>query len=368
MPVKLLGIIPSIAYNIILPLWYSLLVIGAYSIGWNITRALLIHRDGETSPGARKLFGKPFAAGIFTALLLAFVGNLGTVRLIEQTLRTMGAGGAAIEGASFLNKLVWFFKGFGLLLKGMPMPLYPGDWYWFPSRVIPGDPITEFPYFTFLYADLHRPPDRDACRVFAVAWGLSALLSSSILEKAGRESGLEIALSFFIGALVLARLKPTNPGITTPFCCLTFCLLGYNGLNYQPIFGSDIKAWWRRLLPALGMIAALTGLSMLLYSPFNRLFHPGYNQIGLWTGDRTPLSSYFTHWGLLLFIIVFWYAWETYQWLAVTPLSALKRLEPHKNLLKISGLVLGGLLALLFTSQVSPLIDVPMRPGRSSCC
>jgi uncharacterized membrane protein len=109
------------------------------------------------------------------------------------------------------------------------------------------------------------------------------------------------------------------------------------------------------------MIAALTGLSMLLYSPFNRLFHPGYNQIGLWTGDRTPLSSYFTHWGLLLFIIVFWYAWETYQWLAVTPLSALKRLEPHKNLLKISGLVLGGLLALLLLLKVSAaLIVVPM--------
>ncbi len=361
MPVKLLGIIPSIAYNIILPLWYSLLVIGAYSIGWNITRALLIHRDGETSPGARKLFGKPFAAGIFTALLLAFVGNLGTVRLIEQTLRTMGAGGAAIEGASFLNKLVWFFKGFGLLLKGMPMPLYPGDWYWFPSRVIPGDPITEFPYFTFLYADLHAHLIAMPVAVFAVAWGLSALLSRFHFGEGRARKWLGIALSFFIGALVIGALKPTNTWDYYTFLLLNLCVLGYIGLKYQPIFGSDIKAWWRRLLPALGMIAALTGLSMLLYSPFNRLFHPGYNQIGLWTGDRTPLSSYFTHWGLLLFIIVFWYAWETYQWLAVTPLSALKRLEPHKNLLKISGLVLGGLLALLLLLKVSAaLIVVPM--------
>ncbi len=47
------------------------------------------------------------------------------------------------------------------------------------------------------------------------------------------------------------------------------------------------------------MIVMLVALSMLLYSPFNQLFHPGYNQIGIWTGDRTPLSSYFTHWGLL---------------------------------------------------------------------
>jgi len=109
------------------------------------------------------------------------------------------------------------------------------------------------------------------------------------------------------------------------------------------------------------MIIALTALSMLLYSPFNRLFHPGYNQIGLWTGDRTPLSSYFTHWGLLLFIVVFWYAWESYQWLAATPLSALKRLEPHKNQLKIVALFLAGLLIFLLVLKVSvALIVLPL--------
>ena len=32
-PIKLLGIIPSVAYNIVLPIWYSLLVLGAFSVG-----------------------------------------------------------------------------------------------------------------------------------------------------------------------------------------------------------------------------------------------------------------------------------------------------------------------------------------------
>lgn len=361
MPVKLLGIIPSVAYNIILPLWYSLLVIGAYSIGWNITRAILAAREGETSPELGKLLGKPFAAGLCTALLLAFVGNLGTVKLLVQTLRTMGAAGASVEGALVIDKTIWLFKGLGLLFKGAPMPLYPGDWYWFPSRVIPGDPITEFPYFTFIYADLHAHLIALPIAVFAVAWGLSALLSKARLGEHRPGKWVRAALSFFIGALVIGALKPTNTWDYYTFLILNLCVLGYVGWRYLKVNGLDTKEWLARLLPAAAMIIALTALSMLLYSPFNRLFHPGYNQIGLWTGDRTPLSSYFTHWGLLLFIVVFWYAWESYQWLAATPLSALKRLEPHKNQLKIVALFLAGLLIFLLVLKVSvALIVLPL--------
>jgi YYY domain-containing protein len=358
MPVKLLGIIPSVAYNIILPLWYSLLFIGAYSVGWNITRAILAAREGKNAPELGRVFGKPFAAGLCTALLLAFVGNLGTVRLLSQTLQVMGAGGAAISGASVLSKLSWLFRGFGQLLKGTPMPLYPGDWYWFPSRVIPGDPITEFPYFTFIYADLHAHLIAMPIAVFAVAWGLSALLSKCRWGTGGVGKWLGFALSFFIGALVIGALKPTNTWDYYTFLLLNLFILGYCGWKYLKPAGFVHKEWLARLLPAAGMIVMLVALSMLLYSPFNQLFHPGYNQIGIWTGDRTPLSSYFTHWGLLLFIIVFWYVWETYQLLAVTPLSALKKLEPHQNLLKIGGALFGVLLLVLLFMKVSAAIIV----------
>ena len=361
MPVKLLGIIPSVAYNIVLPLWYSLLVIGAYSVGWNLTRAIIAGREGENAPELSRVFGKPFAAGLCTALLLAFVGNLGTVKLLNQTLQTMGAGGAALDGATILNKLSWFFKGFGLLLKGTQMPLYPGDWYWFPSRVIPGDPITEFPYFTFLYADLHAHLIAMPIVIFAAAWGLSALLTKCRFGETRAAGRLGFALSFFIGALVIGALKPTNTWDYYTFLLLNLFVLGYVGWKYLPPVRFARQARLAKLLPALGMIAALTGLSMLLYLPFNRLFHPGYNQIGIWTGDRTPLGSYFTHWGLLLFIIIFWYAWETYQWLAVTPLSALKKLEPYQNLLKIAGAVFGVLLiALLYLKVTVALVVLPL--------
>ena len=36
-----------------------------------------------------------------------------------------------------------------------------------------------------------------------------------------------------------------------------------------------------------------------------------------------PIWSYLLHWGLILFLIAWWFAWELYQWLATTRLSQL---------------------------------------------
>ena len=155
-PIKLLGIIPSVAYNIVLPIWYSLLVLGAFSVGWNLyegiprSRAL---RAGE--PKTKRVLGNAFWAGLVTVLVLTVLGNLGTVRQIVEGYQSIASGGAILKDAGLGQKITWTFQGFVQFLKGTPMPFYPGDWYWYSSRVIPGDAITEFPYFTFLYADLH---------------------------------------------------------------------------------------------------------------------------------------------------------------------------------------------------------------------
>ena len=57
---------------------------------------------------------------------------------------------------TLLEHFSWFFKGVGNLYKRwVDLPIGFGDWYWVPSRALPGDTITEFPFFTFTYADLH---------------------------------------------------------------------------------------------------------------------------------------------------------------------------------------------------------------------
>ena len=90
----------------------------------------------------------------------------------------------------------------------------------------------------------------------------------------------------------------------------------------------------------------LAGLSLLLYQPFSSWYGQGYNKIIPWTSDRTPFWSYLTHWGVFLFIIVSWMAWETVDWMATTPVSALNRLRPY------AGLIRAGLAALVIMIAV----------------
>jgi hypothetical protein len=72
-PIKLLGTVPSIGYNLALPLLFGMLGLGAYGLAWNLTESL--RRKGM-------LRISPVLAGIGAAVMLALLGNLGEVRFI----------------------------------------------------------------------------------------------------------------------------------------------------------------------------------------------------------------------------------------------------------------------------------------------
>jgi uncharacterized membrane protein len=68
-----------------------------------------------------------------------------------------------------------------------------------------------------------------------------------------------------------------------------------------------------------------------MYQPYRQWYGQGYSKLGLWEGTHTPLSAYLTHWGLFLFLIVSWMAWETREWMATTPAVALIKLRPYEG-------------------------------------
>jgi YYY domain-containing protein len=77
-----------------------------------------------------------------------------------------------------------------------------------------------------------------------------------------------------------------------------------------------------------------------LFYPFTRWLGWGYSQLNVWKGSHTPTLSYLVHWGLFLFVILSWLVWETLDWMANTPLSALRKLKPYLRWIGYSILLL----------------------------
>ena len=190
--VKLLGVIPSVAFNLNLALWYGFLGSAAFSIG----KTLFLHaRKGENDR-------KGNLAGVFTVIGMQVIGNLGTVVQIKNELVELGNAGGGSSGnfSAFWHGLVKLFSGEHLMM-------YKGDWYWIPSRAIPDSSITEFPFFTFLYGDPHAHLFALPITVLVLLW-----LAAMILRVTGGKhfSAGEWLAVFLSGSLLIGTLIPTN--------------------------------------------------------------------------------------------------------------------------------------------------------------
>ena len=327
-PVKLLGIVPSIAFNFILPTLFAIVATATFSVGYNLIKPRLPDPDRWSL----KTDSWPLLTGFSASAVMVLLGNLGVVRLFVLGFQRNAAPGGVIEGANLLEKIWWTVKGFVLTLAGLPLPYSPGDWYWFATRIFayPHDEFYEFPAFTFLWSDLHAHLIAYMLTILVIAWVVSLLLS-----KAKWGSKTDAALGLFLGALVIGSLKPANTwDFYTYFvfgaAALFYALARYSKVDH--VFPS-LPDWVKRLSLAGGAVVVLTGLSLLFYQPFSHWFGQAYSSINKWTGLRTPLSTYLVQWGLLLFFIVSWMAWETRQWLAETPVSALRKLRPYRDLI-----------------------------------
>ncbi|MEP7133523.1 MAG: DUF2298 domain-containing protein [Chloroflexota bacterium] len=338
-PVKLLGIVPSIAYNFILPTLFAMVGVGAFSIGWNLLDKDKGERmtDDETTMQNSSFIIHPssFVSGLSASFLTILLGNLGTLQLLYNKLQQLGASGAFSWTSTFSQRLTWAMQGLMLTFKGSTLPIGPGDWYWDPSRVIPplgGNEITEFPLFTFVYSDLHAHMMVMPIALLAISWALSALMTGALWKNQARPESdrrLSIGLSLLIGGLIIGAVYPTN--LSDAY---TYLLIGIVALAYSIWRYTEAESLVKRIAFTLGGVVVLYLLSKYLYLPYRVWYSQAYSALDPWKGPFTPLASYFTHWGLLLFVVVSWMTWETREWLASTPLSALRKLKPYQLLIE----------------------------------
>jgi YYY domain-containing protein len=343
-PIKLLGIVPSIAYNFVLPTLFALLGIGGFSVAWNLVASQRSKASDSVRPPTFDL--RPFA-GLAAGAGLVLVGNLGTIRLVYQSLQKMVVENAVMEDASVsvIQHLAWALQGLGKVLGGQGLPIGWGEWYWAPSRVMPvGDlAITEFPLFTFIYSDLHAHMIALPLTVLVIAWALSTLMARNL-------SRWEWLATLAFGGLVIGSLRPTNTWDFPTYLALGALVAGYSAFRNLEIgearrFG--LSPLVQRAILALGVMGLLVLFALLFYEPYARWYGLGYGSASLWKNEKTPIWSYLTHWGLFLFVIVSWMVWETRQWMAQTPVSALAKLKPYELLLEIALALLVALTLLL---------------------
>jgi uncharacterized membrane protein len=109
----------------------------------------------------------------------------------------------------------------------------------------------------------------------------------------------------------------------------------------------------KKVLLAGASALALAGLSIWLYQPYRAWYSQAYSALDPWNGPFTPISSYLTHWMVLLFIAVSWMAWETREWMASTPISSVRKLKPYQILIEGALVLLMLLLLVLAYKKIS---------------
>jgi YYY domain-containing protein len=332
-PIKLLGIVPALAYNIVLPMLAALTAMGAFSVAFNLFRMSDVRgqRSGPTCA---------IWVGVLAAVFVVFIGNLGELNLITTKLSELGASQfrSTIPG---LASLVDTIRGLAMVISGKPLQMNTEWWYWNASRIMTNGEINEFPFFTFLYSDLHA---------HMIAFPLTVLMLGIALGWALRRRwrSTDAVVSVVIGAVVVGVARPNNTWDYPTYLALTLVALFVSGLRGRHrngalhaaisgalslgLFGAawvlgginDIPTFiglaaivlivsrllhqvidgaseWRWVdLAAIGVM----GLSVLYFRPYIATYATAYSSVELWNGPRTPVQAYLLVHGIFLFPIL----------------------------------------------------------------
>ena len=324
-PIKLLGILPSIGYNLVEAIFFCFTGMAAYGVG------TALHRSVKTRGDVKRL--PEWLAGVTSAVFVLIIGNLGTLKLIWEGFQRMAAPNGVLDGADFVQRLSWFAQGIGAYARGMKLPIPIDWWYWNPSRVLEGgNEINEFPFFTFLYGDPHAHMFALGITIIALGWVLSI-----VLNRGEGQKWPALLWSLFFGAVTIGALFPTNTWDSPTYSVIAVAGLIYAGMRHQ--FGIRLpgngKGISKKVVLAVIAVIVFYALTKVLYQPFSYWFAQAYSKLDLWTGNHTTFKQFFTHWGVFYTILGGWLIYEVIDWLANEPASSLRKLKPYSAAIKL---------------------------------
>ncbi len=401
-PVKLLGIMPSIGYNLILPMLYAFTGIGAFAVAYNLVASRLFtpRDDGDSDPSAtfkarrrwalRAPAGSPYIAGIGAIVLCVLIGNLDTPRVLMSGVANSGGFSSAQQdtyntllsdfvskngreptadeaielqnqathpslGTQFNLSLIDTQRYLNSLQAGVSrvitmgyLPISPDRWFWAPTRVLGELPnasseIVEMPYFTFVYADLHAHMIDMPIELLVMAWLLAEILGAGLIK---RRTWIAIAATLF-GALVVGVTYATNS-----WDWYTYMILAIVGLIFAAFLrGGPFNR--RTLLTFVAQIVGFFAAQQIVGLPFRTYFATAFNSVELFRGNKSPIWAYLDIHGVFLFFIVSLLAWQTARILRRTYIRDLVG-RVWTLLLVLGVIVAGALITVVLTSIALP--------------
>ncbi|MFN3975036.1 MAG: DUF2298 domain-containing protein, partial [Dehalococcoidia bacterium] len=311
--VQVTAIPTSIAYNLAVPTLFALATGSAFNIAYTL--------GGGKGGLERRAVGLGIAGAVFAFVL----GNLdGAVQLLQ---------------------------GMWASVHGRPFPRFD---FWRPTRLMPPDPpgfeITEFPFFTFLFADLHA-------HLLAIPLSLLVLGGAlCLMRTASRGRVARTLLLLFALALGVGALYPTNSWDFPTFGAILILATGVGGLlvwrtgqgGYGPrevqpgmvslgngldtlalpkvaILHRSVGLWgWHPVAFALAgavLGAGVVLVGTLLFLPFHLRFDAPVAGVQP-TVAKTMLAHYLAIHGLFLFPLATWLVWDGLPLLAGMSLTS----------------------------------------------
>lgn len=333
---RLTGIVPAVAFNLAIPSIFALTAAGLFSFGFNYVL-------NASRVAARALPDRAVLGGMATAGAVLIAGNLdGPIQILEALWRLGGLQlRSTIPGLEGLAKAA--AGGWAVLFGGKSLP--PFD-FWRSTRIIGPEnptPITEFPYFTFLYGDLH--PHMMAMPLAALALGLvlavvwqgigrdrdawtrervgagrspehcvlrprsetvahdpgpgsqdSTLGAQHSESKVGHSLWVDRALLVGMGGLVVGALQVTNSWDYPTYLALLAAAY------FLGAFVRDRGLTWRGAVEAGAASAGTFVVARLLFLPFDRAYELFYNGVDPSPG-KTSIQHYLVIFGFFVFCI-----------------------------------------------------------------
>ncbi|MCL0044231.1 DUF2298 domain-containing protein [Dehalococcoidia bacterium] len=294
--IKATGILPETAYNVAIPLLFALTASGSFSVVYNLTQGLRKHLGVRGGPS----WG-PVTAGVGAVFLVAILGNLhGAIQLIQYT---------------------W-----NALMFNISFPTFD---FWAASRMMPGQiSITEFPYWTFLFGDLHA-------HLIAIPFTLLAIgLSLSLFMAAGWSNSRKrnwvipsVALAIIVGSLAAMNTwdYPTYLLLTTVIFFLAFYThqSNKNAISSDTNGTNDMIITHRTFLQGLDRLSVikatlwggvLVGSSYLAFLPFH-LHHATFNAGIHASAEQTDVHHYLAIHGLFVVTVASYLVYECGRYL-----------------------------------------------------